>query len=317
MYKEIYKKIKKHKNIIIVRHTGADPDALGSQVALKDIIQNTFKDKNVYAAGTISSKFKSIGSTDIIPEEAYNDSLVIVLDTPISRRMDGVSFEKLTDSIKIDHHPFEEKFCNLEWIDDNISSCSEMVLDLCYKTKLELTKYSAERLLVGIISDTNRFLYSYSTTNTMRMVADLIDKYDIDKNEIYEKVYMRDISELRLQGYISQNMIITENNVGYICIKDETIKEFKVDAASAGNMVNNFTYVNELLVWATFSEDVKANTIRVSIRSRGPAINTIANQYNGGGHKYASGIRLENFDLVEEIISKLDEACKEYKGNNE
>jgi phosphoesterase RecJ-like protein len=317
MYKEIYKKIKKYNNIVIVRHTGADPDALGAQVALKDIISNTFKDKRVYAAGMISSKFKPIGSTDIIPDDIYDNSLVIVLDTPISRRMDVENFDKFTDSIKIDHHPFEEKFCNIEWIDDNASSTCEMVLELCHNTKLELTKYSAERLLIGIISDTNRFLYPYATTRTMRLAADLIDEYNIDKNEIYEKVYMRDMNELRLQGYISQNMIITENNVGYICITDDIIKEFKVDAASAGNMVNNFTYVNELLVWVTFSEDVKLNTIRVSIRSRGPVINTIANQYNGGGHKYASGIRLQSFDQVDEIISKLDELCKEYKENNQ
>jgi phosphoesterase RecJ-like protein len=110
-------------------------------------------------------------------------------------------------------------------------------------------------------------------------------------------------------------MIITENNVGYICITDDIIKEYKVDAASAGNMVSNFSFVSELLVWVTFSEDVKQNLIRVSIRSRGPVINDIASKYNGGGHKFASGIRIKSFDQVEEIVKELDEAAKKYKEN--
>ena len=52
--------------------------------------------------------------------------------------------------------------------------------------------------------------------------------------------------------------------------------------------------------------------VRVSIRSRGPVINTLAMQYNGGGHKLASGIRLPNFDLADEIVEKLDNVCEEY-----
>lgn len=314
MYKDIYKKIKKYNTIVITRHIGADPDALGAQVALKDIIMATFPEKKVYAIGTFSSKFKFIGSLDKEDDSIFNNSLAIVLDTPIKRRvdMDG-SFSKFDYSIKIDHHPEEEKFCNLEWVDDSASSSCQMVVELCKNTKLRMTKYAAERLFLGIVSDTNRFLYYYSTPETMYMAADLVKKFDINTSELYEQLYMRDMSEIKLQGYISQNMIITENNVGYICITDEIIKEYGVDAASAGNMVNQFTYINELLVWVTFSEDVKQNVIRVSIRSRGPAINTVANEYNGGGHKYASGIRIQSFDQVDEIIEKLDNLCKEYK----
>ena len=59
-------------------------------------------------------------------------------------------------------------------------------------------------------------------------------------------------------------------------------------------MVNNFSYISELLVWLTFSEDKKQDQIRVSIRSRGLIINDIASKYNGGGHKYASGIRIKS-----------------------
>ncbi len=316
MYKEIYKEIKSFNNIVIARHIGADPDALGAQFALKSIILNAFPKKKVYAAGSRSSKFKSIGKTDYIDENFdYSNALLIVLDTPIIRRIDIENFEKYGKTIKIDHHPFDEKFCEIEWIDDSYSSASEMIADLSLNTKLGLNKEASEYIMIGIISDSNRFLYENASTKTIRLVCDLIDKYDIDKNIIYEKVYMRDMNELKLQGYISQNMIITDNNVGYICITDDIIKEYKVDAASAGNMVSNFSFVSELLVWVTFSEDIKQNLIRVSIRSRGPVINDIASKYNGGGHKFASGIRIKNFDQVDEIVKELDEVAKKYKEN--
>lgn len=318
MYKDIYKEIKNHDKIVIARHIGADPDALGSQFALKELILNTFPKKEVYAAGSRASKFKVIGNTDILkPDFNYEDSLLIVLDTPIVRRIDIESLERFKTKIKIDHHPFDEKFCDIEWIDDAYSSASEMIADLSLNTKLAMNKKVAEYIIIGIVSDSNRFLYENATTKTMRLVCDLIDNFKIEKKDIYEKVYMRDMKEIRLQGYISENMIITENNVGYVCITDEIIKKYNVDPASAGNMVNNFSYISELLVWLTFSEDKKQNQIRVSIRSRGPIINDIASLYNGGGHKYASGIRIKSFDQVDDIIKSLDQKAKEYKENNE
>lgn len=317
MYKNIYKEIKRHENIVIARHIGADPDALGSQFALKELILNTFPNKKVYAAGSRSSKFKVIGNTDIIKGDFnYENSLLIILDTPIKKRVDIENIELYKTSIKIDHHPFDEAFCNIEWIDDSYSSASEMIADLALNTKFVMNKKTAEFIILGIVSDSNRFLYENATTKTMRLVSDLIDEFKIEKKDIYEKVYMRDMKELKLQGYISMNMTITENNVGYVCITDDIIKEYNVDAASAGNMVNNFSYVSELLVWATFSEDKKQNQIRVSIRSRGPVINDIASIYNGGGHKYAAGIRIKNFDQVDEIIKHLDKKAKEYKEYN-
>ena len=74
IYKKIYKEIKKAKKIVIARHIGADPDALGSSIALKEIIQNTFKDKEVYVIGYPASKFKYLGNLDKLPEDVYKDA---------------------------------------------------------------------------------------------------------------------------------------------------------------------------------------------------------------------------------------------------
>lgn len=313
MNNKIIKLIKKYNNIVLARHIGADLDALGAQVALKEMISTTFPSKKVYVIGSYASKFKFMGSLDRENEEMYNDSLLILLDTPILKRADVDNFNKFTCKIKIDHHPFEEKFCDLEYIDEESSSTCEIIYDLFNKSKLKMNKYSAERLFMGIVSDTNRFLYPCASAKTMKICSDLLDKYKINKTELYENMYMRNLQEIRFQGYVFQNLKVSPNGVGYICITEDIQKEFNVDSASAGNIISNFTFIEELLVWLTFSEDKKLGTIRVSVRSRGPAVNQIAMQYNGGGHKLASGIRIDSFDKVDEIIENFDQLCIEYR----
>ena len=78
-------------------------------------------------------------------------------------------------------------------------------------------------------------------------------------------------------------------------------------------MVNNYNYIKEVIVWATITEDVKNKQIRVSIRSRGPQINLLAEKYGGGGHKMASGAKLKTFDEAMKLMKELDLLVKEYK----
>ena len=315
LYKRIYKEIKKYDTIVLARHIGADPDALGSELGLKEIIKNKFPKKNVYAVGSPASKFKYIGSLDKFEEEMYNDSLLIVLDTPDRKRIDGVDPSRFKSSIKIDHHPFVDKTCDIEWIDDSSSSASQLVLELVYNTKLELTKEAAEMLYYGIVSDTNRFLYYYTTPKTFNLVSRLIKDTKIDFTKLYENMYLRPLKEVKFQSFISTNMTVTENGLAYMKITDDMLKEYNVDAATAGNLVTNFNYIDEIIVWVIFTEDLANSNIRASIRSRGPIINEVATHYNGGGHIYASGARLKTFEETDLLINELDEVCKKYKEN--
>ena len=62
--RKIYKKIKQYNTIVIARHVSPDPDAIASQIALRDTIKLTFPNKKVYAVGTSVSKFKYFGKLD-------------------------------------------------------------------------------------------------------------------------------------------------------------------------------------------------------------------------------------------------------------
>ena len=313
MFEKIYTVIKKYDNIVIAHHIGVDPDAMASTVGLKNSILLTFPNKKVRLAGSGSNRFSYFGKLDK-PEDVKENTLLIVCDTPDIRRIDGVTdLTQYSDVIKLDHHPFIDKFGEYEYIDTSASSAAQIVLELILATPLLMDKEIAQELFWGIVSDTNRFMFSCTTAKTFRLVGDLVEKYDLDIADLYKILYARPISEVRLEGYIASNMFITENGVGYIKISDEKLQEFHTDAASPGNMIGNFNYIDEVMVWVFVTEDVKNNNYRISIRSRGPIINKVAEKYNGGGHAYASGAKITDLNDSDKLIKDLDNLCKKYK----
>ena len=313
IYSKIYRQIKKFDTIVIARHIGPDPDALGSQFGLKELILNTFPNKNVHCVGVSVSKFKFMGVPSKFDESWYDNALLIVCDTPDIKRVDGVDPIKFKYKIKIDHHPAVDNYCDIEWVDDTASSASQLVLEMAFKTGLKINMKAAEDLYIGIISDTNRFMYSYTSPKTFSLVSKLIEKTKLDFTSIYENLYMRPYKEIKFQGYLFDNIEITPNGFGYIVLSEDILKEYDMDSSTASNMVSSFNYIDKLYSWVIFSYDKANDTIRGSIRSRGPIVNEIASHYNGGGHAMASGVRLKTMDEVNSLIEELDKNCKEYK----
>lgn len=310
MYNELLEKIISFDTIVIARHIGVDPDALCSQLALRDSIRLTYPNKKVLAVGTGSAKFLSFGKLDKL--EKLDNALLIICDTPDSLRIDSANISDYVFSIKIDHHPFVEKNCDLEIIEEDTTSTCEIIMKIIFQTELKCNSEIAELLYMGLVSDSNRFLFNSCTAQTFSLISTLLRKYPFNIADVYEKLYIRPMSEIRLEGYISLNMKVTDNGLGYVVIPNEIIDKFNVDSASAGNMVNDFNYIKEVLVWATITEDIKNMQYRISIRSRGPQINCIAEKHNGGGHKYASGVRTKDLDSALLVMKDLDLELEKY-----
>ena len=311
LYKKLYKKIRLYDEIVIVRHIGPDPDAIASQLALRDSIKESFPNKKVYAVGSGVHRFKYIGQLDKLDEEKLRKPLLIVLDLPNLARIDGANVSLYKEIIKIDHHPVEDHMGEVEIVDVHASSAAEIIAEIILNTRLKLNKNIAEKLFIGIVSDSNRFLLS--TSKTLRIVADLIEKGHINIKDIYPKLYERPLSEVKFQAYLAQNLIVSENGFAYIKIGSKEIDEFHVDSSTASNMINDFNYIDGIYVWTFITFNEKNNQYKINIRSRGPIINEIAAKYNGGGHKLASGVRTESEKDIDKLLKDLDEACKIYK----
>mgnify|MGYP004518191189 FL=1 len=310
MFKKIYKEIKKYQTIVIARHIGADPDALASQFALKESLQLTFPEKKIYAVGSGSSKFSYLGKLDKWQEQT--PFLLIVLDTPDLKRIDFANVSKAASIIKIDHHPFIETVGNIEYIDDKATSTCEILMEFLQSTKLTCNEEIASLLYSGLISDSNRFLFDSSTPKTFALVSDYLKNYPFALSEVYKPLYLRPLKEVRLEGYIATHLSVSKNKVAFCYLSNDIVEEYNVDSAAAGNMINNFNYIDEILVWMIATEDVKNHIIRVNIRSRGPVINKVAEQYRGGGHKLASGARVTTYQEVQQLVASLNEVTQEY-----
>lgn len=311
IYKSIYNEIKRYKKIYIARHIGPDPDAFASQMSMKDTIKLTFPEKEVYAVGATVSKFKYFGKIDKVDNYDYENALLIVTDTPDNKRVDIDNFLSFAHVLKIDHHPFVDLFGNVEYIDEDASSASELVYEVIRNTKLKMNDTIAGKLYMGIVSDTNRFLYG-TNNNTFLIVADLIKKYKLDVESLYRKLYARPLSEIRLMGHIASSLKVDKYGFAHVEIDEDIIKSLGADLAAVSNMINDFNNINEIIVWAFVSRDEKNNKYKVNIRSRGPVINDIASKYNGGGHKYASGVRNESKEAIEQLLKDLSNCCKDY-----
>ena len=311
--KKVFKKIREYQKIVVARHVGPDPDAIASTIALRDSIRLTFPEKEVVAVGLGVSKFKYYGILDKIDSEEFKGCLLIVLDVPNISRVDGIDGLEYKEIMKIDHHPAEDIKGPVDWTNEKACSTCQMIAELILKTPLKLDTKIAGNLYLGIVSDSDRFLLPYTTKETFKVVYDLIKTSKIEFTSLYSYLYDRSLDEVRFQGYIAENMKVTENGLGYLVIPSDIIKEYHVDLATPANLINSFNFIREVSVWTFITEDVKNKVYKVSIRSHGPIINEVASHYHGGGHKYASGARITSEEEIEAFIKDLDCLCEEYK----
>jgi len=312
LYKKIIKIIKEYDEIVLARHIGADPDAIASQIALRDSIRLTYPNKKVYAIGAGVHKFRYLGNLDKVNLKELDDALLILLDVPNFIRVDGIEDLEYKAILKIDHHPAEDIIGDVDWTDDTMSSTCEMITNLILETKLDLDTKIAENLFLGMAFDSDRFLLQNTSKETFKTVYKLLDISKINFVPLYNNLYERSIVEEKFRAYAVENIVISENSFGFLNVTAEALKKYNVESSIVSHQVNDFFFIKELICWMFVVYDERNSIYKVNIRSRGPVINEIASKYNGGGHKYASGARTPNFKDIEKLAKDLDAACKKY-----
>ncbi|WYP25510.1 bifunctional oligoribonuclease/PAP phosphatase NrnA [Alkalihalobacillus sp. FSL W8-0930] len=302
--------IKAHDTIIIHRHIRPDPDALGSQLGLATILKESYPEKQIYTVGDVEPSLQFLGEMNTISDEVYNGALVIVCDSANTDRISDDRYHKGANLVKIDHHPNVEPYGDVVWVDVAASSTSEMIVELVEQSNsLHLTKSSSLLLYAGIVGDTGRFRYPNTMPQTLRRTALLLEQ-DIDVNAFYAELYKRDLKMTRFEGYVLQHFEIHAERVGVMKLQKEVLDQFNVTSNESSQLINSFSSVEGLMAWVFFVEE--EDRIRVRLRSRGPVINTIAAEHQGGGHALASGATAYSWEETDEIVSKLIKACESH-----
>ncbi|WP_170292705.1 DHH family phosphoesterase [Metabacillus idriensis] len=303
--KRIVNAIQTHNTIIIHRHIYPDLDAIGSQAGLQRTLKNSFADKTVYAAGDDETSLLFINKMDLIPDEAYKESLVIVCDTADTSRICDQRFSKGATLIKIDHHPDHEPYGDLSWVDPSYSSASEMLVDLFleYPEVFRMNKEAAGALYAGIIGDTGRMLNGTVSPRTLRAVKAL-RKFPFQPERIHNELNKKSSGVARLREAILRTFKVTEQGVAYIYLTEEKLAAYGVNHAEAANLVNVLSSMARVRIWIFFIE--YPNEIRVRIRSRNIPIDDIARRFGGGGHSFAAGASIGSWEIADEVIEALN-----------
>ena len=304
VYQKIINKIKKYNTIICLRHIDADGDAYGSTMGLARIIKDNFPQKKVFTDGKNNESLSFLGKNDQLAEKDYLNSLVIICDTASQERIDSQHWKLSKDKIKIDHHVKGENYADYEWVDSTYSATCEMIGELARNANLKISKEAANFLLLGIITDSGRFLYSNTTSRTFQIAAFLLAK-GADINYLCTNLYQQNLNILKFKGYVLNNFALTKQGVAFTKITLDTLRQYNINRLEAKSVINIFANVEEVKIWL-FAIEQEKELIKVSIRSSRYVINEIAEKYNGGGHKFAAGAKIRNWTELDNLISDLD-----------
>lgn len=309
----ILKKIKEFDTIIIHGHYRPDGDCIGSQYGLMHIIKATYPSKNVIITGETSDFVSFIGAPTLLEDESlFENALSICVDCATSERLSDTRYNKAKYSIKIDHHIDVEKYGDYQYVDTTAPACAQIITEFYLKFKAELimTKEAATALYVGISTDTGRFKFDSVNSRTFMAAAALVD-FGVDLGYIDNQLSVETLQTLKLKGYCLSNFKMTENGFAYIIMKRDTINEFGVSDEDAAAQVSTISTIEGCPVWSIFME--YPTEIRIRLRSRGPVINLLAEEYGGGGHAKASGARLNDWTQLDEFVNNADKLVKKYK----
>ena len=315
MLTPILDKIKAYDRIILFRHRRPDGDCLGASKGLQRILRLSFPGKEILLPESDTSDYLAfLGPDDpALPDKSYQDALGIVVDTGDAERISNPKYPLCRELIKIDHHPDRDPYAALSWVEEHNASCCEMIAAFYthFQQELRMDCQAATLLYTGIVTDSGRFRYPEVNGDTLRYAAALLDA-GVDTQRLFAQLYLRDAASLRFQAYVYEHLQLTENGVVYLHIDLPTQQRFGLSFEDASAAIAYPDSIRGCLCWLAFIDAPDA-TIRVRLRSRFAAINTLAEGHHGGGHAFASGATVYSEAEIQALVAEADALVRDYK----
>lgn len=309
--------IKEAETILIMGHESSDSDCLGSTFGLGTCIKDNFPEKNIKILNDIYNEpfakifpliiTESIDLQNLSPEK----TLIIVCDTANLARVGYKAIDLSNFSIiKIDHHPIVETYGKRQYVNSDASSCCEVITELLLEMKLTISSLAAKYLYTGIVGDSGRFRFPSTSDRTLYVASILLKTGFNVQKEVYQPLYLKDIKDLKVRGYLMSHCVVTDEGVGYFILSKETQDLLEISNEGAKQYLSIFSEISQIKIWACFVEDVEKGLWKVSIRSRETKINEVAALHRGGGHAFASGAKANNKEEIDCIVKELSALLK-------
>ncbi len=306
MFEQIKSAVEAYDRIIIHRHTNPDGDAMGSQLGLKEILKDTYPQKEIFAVGDFAGRYAFIAGSDMdeVSDNSYRGALAIILDTSASALISDDRYKTADRTVRLDHHLFCEKIADIEVTDSTYESCCGLITACAMECGWTVSPGAAKALYTGMITDSCRFRYDSTTPGTFLRAAFLMER-QFDTTDIYRNLYADDLSFIQLRARFTLKIQTTEHRVAYIYTTREEAAGYNADSFTLSRgMVNVMSELRGIDSWVNFTETDAG--VLCEIRSSRHNINPIAVKYGGGGHKKASGATLPDRETAMALLADLE-----------
>lgn len=290
-------------------HIRPDGDCVGSSMGLYLYLKEQFPEveTDIYLE-PIADCYKIISNIEEIKhqvEHVKTYDLFICLDCGDVARL-GFSaplFEHAKQTMCIDHHVSNEAFADINYIEPDASSTSELVYRLMEKEKI--SKQSAEALYMGIAHDTGIFQYSCTAPETMEAAAELLRK-GINGSEIIDKTYYEKtyVQNQILGKALLESMLVLDKQVIVSCVNLKSLNFFEAKPSDLEGIVSQLRLTKGAEV-AMFLYEQEPQIYKVSLRSKERVdVSVIAKYFGGGGHAKAAGFTMKG--TVHDVITNVN-----------
>jgi bifunctional oligoribonuclease and PAP phosphatase NrnA len=288
-----------HPRFLLTSHSRPDGDAIGSVLALAEILDQLGRHVDIVFADSVPVTYSTLPNVHRIHNAASANDIVPDPHTPaILLECDGIARTGLLGLegrtlINIDHHASGRPFASVNWIDEHACAVAAMVYRIAIAAGVEITPSMATCLYAAILSDTGAFTYSSTTADTFALVHDLA-AHGANPSQIARDIYFSNpATKIRLLGIALSNLQ-TEGDLAWTWVTSEDMERVGAVAEDCEGVVNYLISIAEVEAAVFLREVPDASQFRLSIRSKGKIdVAQIAENLGGGGHRSASGCTLD------------------------
>jgi len=311
--------IDQSKIILIAGHKDPDGDSVGSMLAMANYLKSRKKDYYLYTYDkppnylSFLPLFEEIKTT--LPKKEFD--LLIALDYGNFYRLKISDFiPSAAKILSIDHHEFSDQKGDVVILNPSADSTCQMVYSFFKENKITISDKIAECIFCGIMADTGVCQYQNTEIQTFESIVALLQSYQFDwKRIIRETTYCkRTINTMKLWARILDRLERDDKSImAYTYITRQDFKDFKLpydQASGLTDLIKTATDVKFVMLLKNYFED---GFIEVSMRSddqKDYDTAKLAALFGGGGHKYASGFKMQG--TIDEVIKKVKDALKKH-----
>jgi len=302
-----------HRRFLITSHARPDGDAIGSVLALAEILDQLGHECTVILVDEIPAVYRKLPGVERIVQAQDARELERDLAIPaILLECDGIPRTGLAGLegrclVNVDHHASGREFGNVNWIDEDACAVAEMIYRIAVAAQVKITSSMATCLYTAILSDTGSFTYPSTSAGTFAMVHELA-AHGANPSQIARDIYFSNPeSKIRLLGAALSNLQ-TEGPLAWSWVTTNDMDRAGAGAEDCEGVVNYLISIAGVESAVFLRELPTADQYRLSIRSKGKVdVAQIAENFGGGGHRSASGCTLDGPLTVatERILSQL------------